>query len=63
MNLIKPAILFILASLVAMAALGQKSVSGAVITTENNPIPFANITSSISQSSANVEGVFSIEIA
>ena len=63
MNLIKPAILFILASLVAMAALGQKSVSGAVITAENNPIPFANITSSISQSSANVEGVFSIEIA
>ena len=63
MNSIKPAILFILVSLVAIAALGQKSVSGSVITTENEPIPFANITSSISQSSANVEGVFSIEIA
>ncbi len=63
MNSVKPVILFILVSLVTMAAFGQKTISGTVITTENEPIPFANIISSISQSSAGGDGVFSIQIA
>ena len=63
MNSIKSSISIILALLSFISVFGQSSVSGRVLTTEYQPIPFANVISSIDQSAADVNGNYKINIS
>ncbi|MFK7755299.1 MAG: SusC/RagA family TonB-linked outer membrane protein [Flavobacteriales bacterium] len=63
MNSLKSHLILLLALGLSIIAYGQKTISGSVISTEKEPIPFANIYSSIDQSSANGDGLFSIKVS